>query len=268
MYRVELHKIIGQIISFFYHVGLWHRGDQETVGERRLKWFYLIYYCLGPIALVTGAYSNANVDEKMFAIEVAIMTTVALVKLWYIVWRKCEILDLLNRICDYQVEDREIFAAVNDKLKKFMNMMSVILCYTYFCQAIMASVLPALGASERNLFFAIGFPLDWRNNQLAYWLACLFILTEVVLTGITLLFTVIVWYLMANCSWRYDALGQQMTKMGELPPPVDESEDELVISNTQRDCLYLRDLVGAFTQRNHLKEYKRLNRRMNLKMIF
>lgn len=83
-------------------------------------------------------------------------------------------------------------------------------------------------------------------------MAFIFVSSETVISAILVLISVVVWYLMANCSWRYEILRHQMIKMGELRH--DDAVYEQQMSNTERDNLYLRDLVIAIESRKCLEE--------------
>ncbi len=125
---------------------------------------------------------------------------------------------------------------------KLMTVLWISSCFCLFCEVLVAPFIP----DEKTLFFPVGFPLDWRNSEFAYWMAFTFIATIAVMTAISLLFTTILWYLMANCSWRYEVLGQQIKKMGA---------DDRQISNVEGDNLYRRELDKAIASHTHLKEY-------------
>lgn len=254
MSQIEVHKNIVRITEFFYRVGIWNRQDVETIGQKRLKLFYFVYYFLYPLSFTAGAVASDNEDEKILMVQSSIMSVVLLLKLWYLIWRKNEILELLDRICDYCIDDRETVKVVNDKLDIFMKFITVFLSVAYFSITSVSFVAPFIG-EERKLFLPIGFPLDWRNNEFAYWMAVMFIGSEMIISSFLFLFSVIVWYLIANCSWRYDVLGEKITEMGKRRKEVYESAVERPISNTERDNLYHRDLVSAITSHSHLKEY-------------
>lgn len=59
--------------------------------------------------------------------------------------------------------------------------------------------------------------------------------------------------MMATCSWRFDLLGNQTIRIGEVPcVAVDESERK--VSNSERDNLYEKDLVETVMSYNSLIE--------------
>lgn len=250
MFRIEIHENINRIIEFFYRMGFWHRSDEKMFG----KLFFSIYYTLFPITIVAGAVSSDNrVEAKVLLVESAMMATLLLMKLLYVIWRKPDILKLLHRICDYHINDGEAFKAVNDKLNVFMAFATVLLCSVCLCAASISFIVPFIG-KERNLFFQIGFPLDWRNNELAYWVAFTFISTQMAFSAILVSFSIIIWYLMANCSWRYELLGLQVMRMGEMRNLQSVSLEEQQTSSTEGDNLFFRDLVETIKRSNALSE--------------
>lgn len=88
-----------------------------------------------------------------------------------------------------------------------------------------------------------------KDSEFAYWTGFFFIATQSFIAANLVLFSVIVWYLMANCVWRYEVLGQQISKMGET--------DERSMTDAERDYVYSRDLIKAITTNNHVKRYNK-----------
>lgn len=145
--------------------------------------------------------------------EAALLLTILLIKLLYIIWKKKQILRLLRAIGVYSIEDQEEFLLVNHNLKILMKFVTVFLSLTYFASFRCLLILPFL-ASEKRLFPNIGFPLNWENNEVSYWVAFTFVFTEGTLSSLTILFSIIMWYLMFNCALKYEILGYQIKKMG------------------------------------------------------
>lgn len=243
MFQVTIHKSIDVITEFYYHIYLWHRDDRETVRQKICKLFYSLYYPLFPVSLIAGAVaSDIKLDERILLIQSSMIASVLLIRLLYVIWKKQEIVAFLNRICIYDIDDRETFRSINDKIDGFIKFVTVLISTIAICAAAIAFVVPFLG-TQKKLFFQIAFPLDWRNDEFAFWMAFTFISMEVSVSPFLISFSVIVWYLMANCSWRYKVLGQQMKRMGESPQP-------LSISGMEK--LYLLNLIEAIKSRNSL----------------
>ncbi len=262
MYRLKVHRSFEQFSDLLYRAGLWHRSDKETVGERRLKIFYSIYFSLFPISIAAGAIESNDNDEKVFCGYSVLMTIVFQTKLLYLIWKKKEILDLFNLVCDYCVKDCETYNLVNDKSKIFMKFSVSTLNAIYVGVAFAALVEPFVGA-ERKLLFRFGLIFDWRRNEFAFWAAFIFTVIIAAIATVLMTFTLFLWYLLASCSWSYEALGCKMKKMGET------GSDQLVGKrrSIERDNLYNRDLVGAITSYNSLKEYKRQRQKISSRII-
>lgn len=252
MFRIELHKYIAPITSIFYRAGFWHREDEPTVGEIRLKYFYSFYYFVFIISLIAGALRTADIDKLIFSIEFILIAIVVLVKLFYIIWRKNKTLQLLNRICCYSVDDDDTFAQVNDKLNFLMKFGAVYFSLMYLTAFCMGAVIPFVG-SERKLFFNIAFPLDWENDEFAYWIAFTFMFTQTIISTVGVSFSAIIWYLMTNCGLRYEVLGQQFKTIGKVKS-VEGITDGRKISDVEREKLYLRALLECISSHIYLKK--------------
>lgn len=249
MHSVEIHKIIGQIISLFYRCGLWHREDTATPIAVRTKLLYCIYHSLFPISVMVGAITSDNHDESVMLADAAIVIAVLTVKLWILVWKQKEIVELLNRICIFSTRDHEIFNSVNTKLSKFSNFATVMLVFINIGIICICSV-PFIG-TENTLYMNIAFPLDWKNNQIAFWIANAFIFTEMYLSLIIVMFSVTIWYLVFCCSLRYEVLGNEIRNMGHR-------ENMMKISSKEKQKLFLNDLKKSIDVHLCLKEYNQM----------
>lgn len=254
MYSIKIHKRINQITTLFYRYGLRNSGQEVTVRETRFKLFYSFYFMMFPISLITGAFSSENRDEFVFLVEAAIMTTVSFVKLLYIIWKKKQILGLLNRICVYSFENSEKFNPIKDKLKNFIKFVTILLSFIYLCVVCGVLVVPFIGA-DKKLFFNIGFPIDYNNSDVAYCIAFTFFTTEGFLTSIIFLFSVLMWYLMFNCALRYEVLGNQIENMGVFRT-VEEASCKVRIRDNEKQNSFRRDFKAAIESHKHLIEYE------------
>lgn len=254
MFRIDVHKNIRRIISFFYLMGFWHRQDVKTVGRKISKFFYSIYHCLAPVSMMTAAFTCEHMDDSIFLIKLAIMNVVLVTKFLYIIWRKNETLELFNCICNFSIDDHQTFLMVDNKLKNFMKFVMIFLSTSNICGISFAAVSSFIG-TERTLFIPIAFPLDWRNDEFAFWIAYVFIVTEMIIGAVSILFTVIIWYLLAMCSWRFEVLGNQIEKIGKVREEGDE-EPRREVLNATMDDLYQADLLKAVLSKNYLNRYR------------
>lgn len=249
MHSVKSHKVIGQIISLFYRLGIWHQGDQATAKELRIKIFYFIYFTFLPISFAIGAAKSYDEDEAIFLAEMCIASSVLVVKLWMLIWKQKKIQEFLNRICHFDIRDDDQFNLTNEKISKFVGFVVLIIFFINlagFC----IFVTPFIG-SEKRLFFNVAFPLDYKNNEIAFWIAATFVITEIYLSIAVVLFSIIVWYFLLNCSLRYEVLGSEIRNMGLLKGVAVLNR----ISDKEQQRIFLRDLIAAINAHLHIMEY-------------
>lgn len=245
MYFIEINKVMAQIISFFYRIGFWHRGDEPTVRELIIKTFYCFYYLFFPISLVVGSVKSDNEDESIFLAEISIAVLVVTVKMPMLIWRQKEILDALNRISVFSVKNHDDFNFVNKKLSKFMKFV-IVLIILLNVAAVCDSAIPPFIGDEKKLFFKIGFPMDYINDEIAFWAASVFIFTEIYLTTTVVIFSVTFWYLMICCSLRYEVLGNEIRNLGLI--------NKKEISVKEKQNIFLKDLNALIDAHHCIKE--------------
>lgn len=86
MFRVQVHKSIKRTVSFFYRARVWHRVEEDTIREWRIKIFYSIYFGLYLLSLAIGAVTSDSRDEMVFLVQATIMIGVMVVKFVYLIW--------------------------------------------------------------------------------------------------------------------------------------------------------------------------------------
>lgn len=245
MYPIQLDEFLHQIMNSFYRLGLWHHDDVTPRKSLFVKWLFSLYPLLLPISLIAGACSNSDrIENSLFLVEAAIMCVVMTVKLFYIIWRKNEILEMLQRMAIYSVHNEMECKRITGKLKRFMSIMKIFFFCSILCAVCALLIIPFIGR-ERKLFFSVGFPLDWKNSEFAYWLAFTFQLTEVVFSAISILFSIIMWYLLLVCGLRYESLGSELRIMGRVIVEVDENGKRRKISKLERQNAYSKDFIAA-----------------------
>lgn len=251
MFVVQLDKGINLLIKFFYIIGFWHHDDDPTLTQIAVKIFYSVYYSLFPISLIAGAIKSDDPAESVSLLAIAFSNVTLVVKIYYIIWKKKEILGMIKRIGVYSVDDHETFALINDKLKTFMKFFTAFA----FSAALAAfcSIIVHVGylGRERRLFFNIGFPFDYKNYEVAFWLALTFNSSEEIVAVIIIFFSTIIWYLMINCAFQYEVLGMKLRTMGVIKTDDDavlkrkvlEKNRNLFSRNLMFGCLSFRDIT-------------------------
>lgn len=247
MFQIETHRNIRRMFSYLHLVGVWYSHEKEAVGFRILKLFYTTQVCLYSISVLTSVFTSDTQDDSIFLAEISTVQLVLQAKFLYMIWRKTEILELFNRrICCYSLSDRETFVKITEKLENFMKFITIMI--VTFIGGVAFATLSSV--KEKTLFIPTAFPLDWRNDEFAFWMAFSFFVIEDIITSVSVIFTVIIWYLMATCSWRFDVLGNQLRKIGE-PTTTCLSVDNSIV---ERNSLYQKQLVDVITSYNCLNE--------------
>ncbi|XP_037041521.1 odorant receptor 94b-like [Bradysia coprophila] len=213
MHLIQIHNAIGSINSLFYRIGVWHRGDNPTVKEIRLKFAYCIQFVLFLISSVVGAITNERIEASIFLAQISIAAAVLGIKFLFLIWKQHKILDLLNRVCVFTVLNDDDYNLYKEKLKGFMKFVLVFLITVAVIGFSGAVILLFLG-TERTFFLEIAFPMDYRSNEFAFWAATIFIVTSYSMATIGIFFTIIIWYLLLVCSLRYEVLENGLRYMG------------------------------------------------------
>lgn len=216
MYVVELENGMSRLIKLFFAIGFWHRGDNPTLTQIVINTFYCVYYLFFPISLIAGAITNENSAESVSLLAIALSNVTLVVKIYHIIWRKKDILQMMNRNCIYTVDDQETFILIDNKLKSLMKFFTVFAFSA--AMAAFCSIIAHIGylGRERQLFFKIGFPFDYKTNEIAFWLALAFNSTEEIVAVLIIFFSTIVWYLMVHCAFKYEILGHKLRTLGLL----------------------------------------------------
>lgn len=262
MFQVKLHNRINQITSCFFRMGLWHREVEATVTQTLIKWFYPIYFIFFPISLFASAASNNNKNENVFSIIIGAATCVLFLKVLQVVRKKEQIIEFLNTICVYSIEDHRVFSVINRRLEHFIKFATIFIVLS--CLTCIFCVMEApLIESERRFFLQFAFPFDWENNDFAYALANVFFFTELSICCIGLLYSVIIWYLLFNCASRYEILGHKIKGIGTRKDVKEIASKRKLLKKiaSKRKILkipkensFLRDLIAVIKLHQFIKE--------------
>lgn len=239
MYAVEVPGVINFIKKSFYRLGFWDRENSATVEGTRLKLCFSIYYFVFPISLLVGAFATNDEDEFIFLLELTTSAIVLSVKLFYLIWRKRELLALIDRICVFRTDDKEQFTAADTKLQSFNKIAKILISIICFNCFFIAIITPFLG-SERKLFFNIAFPLDRKNGGFGFWLAFTFLSFEIFISDIAFMFSVFTWYLMIYCDLNYEMLGHRLINLGAC-----NEVKKREILQVEKGYFFRRDLTNA-----------------------
>lgn len=255
-FDIDNNTVINQIISSFYRIGFWHKGNKPTSIETGLKLFHCFYYSLFLMSLISRSFNMMWVtyDELMVLFSVAVAVSIQLFSLCYLILKKDQILEMFHQIRVYSIEGQDGFFLVTGKLKRFTRnaniFISLILIGAVYC-----ALLVPIYSSERKLLVNIDFPFDYWKEDNAYWVANIFIFTEICLSINVLMFSILIWYLTLNCALRYEVLGFQIQNIGQ------KEKTEFVSNlyrtdweNQENHEMFHRDLTVAIESHQQIRK--------------
>lgn len=237
------------IFAIFYELGIWCKDETTSGKGQGQKLIYLMYLCVFTIAMTLGAYNTTDKDERVFSTIVLITAVVQIYRLWYILWQKNEIIQLIHEAGTHCTNDRKGVWHVDAKMKMMMKFISLFLLMILF-DFVSLNVFPF--ASGR-LFFNIAFPLDQTASRTAFWIEFLYIAGACLVACSSSFLIPLVWYVMLSYALKYDKLGKELSNMGVIRKEESDCEPQLKTSTKKQQQLYQKDLIMA------IKSYEKIN---------
>lgn len=243
MYRTDVPTTINRIIAVFYVLKLWNR--REGTQAAGLKVFHLTIYVLFFSSVVLGACQTNEKDEFVLLSVASIITFVHIFRLWYILFKKAEIIVLINELSAHSTNDGEEFQQINNKLENWMIFAKyfILMCSG---ELLLISTFPLI-SGERNLVFSIAFPFDYKRSQIAFWIAHSINVLGCSYAVLCFLLSIIVWYLMVNGAITYEMLGNRLRNMHT-------ATQNPKISKKMEQNLFIKSLIEGIE--THLKVKK------------
>lgn len=238
-YNIKVPPRIEQIIYLFYLIGLWQDDNRTNFRKWVWKIFHLAVYVYYPVSLAVGALTNDNENARMFLVVLSIVTFVLAVRLYYILWKKDQIIKFIIEMGAHSIEDNEQFCFVNNKIRVFIKFVTYLQFMLVSSVIAMTIITSPIFSNEKMLPMNIYFPLDWKNNELFYWIAFLFVNYEMMISLVSALLNTIVWYLLMSFGIKYQTLGNQFKNLGSET----ERKGILVRENQELFNLKLVELI-------------------------
>lgn len=232
MYTIEIPHIINQIYAVFYGLGMWDIKDRITIYEILQKLFHVIYYLSFLTSTAIGAIITDDLDDFVFSTAIAIIATVQLCRLFVIIWKKDEILMLVNQSGLHFTEELGEFIQVNKKLKKFERFVKYVIL-ALLVEAFLMLIFPIFFRGK----LLISSAFYWQNSQISFWIIHIHTVLGCTHSIVCILLSVIVCYLMINCAIKYEMLGNRLKNMGA------DTNDPKVSKTEHQQLLFLKDLI-------------------------
>lgn len=224
MYSIQVPARINQIISVFYFLGLWQGDNGRVLRKRVSKILHLLVYMYCPISLVAEvAFKSDNVTEQMFLGSASIVSFILTIRLYYFMWNEEKILGFIREMGAHSLKDCDNFNIINNRISLFVKLVTLLEIVVFYVAAALTIISLPLFSNEKHLPLNMYFPIDWKNNELVYWLVFLFVVYTLLSTGVCTFMNVIIWYLMMSCAIKYEIFGIELKRMGVVNQVNDET---------------------------------------------
>lgn len=210
MFGINVHPRIYSMMKVFQFMRLWRDEESDTLqfGRSVVQLILLIYY---PIAVLLRVYFTDDEDEKRFYLVASIVVFNLTVRLYYILLKKKEIIELTTRIGHGSFERREEFERVNDQTNLFMKFSSAMAVMNFGTNIALIIFKLPIFTVDKQLPLNLYFPFDWKVNNFRFWATYTFVSYEQVLSSTCTLFNFIIWYLMMGLGMKYQTLSGDLT---------------------------------------------------------
>lgn len=216
MYKIEMHPTLCRILASFYLCGYWQNEKKvslvRTVGR---KLFYTFTMVIFQIVIVICAWISDDNSESLFLVQVEIFAIVMTVKWIYLIRHKDTILFFVSdAIVSHNISDYAVFVEVKKRLNKFMKFVHVYLTtLALVVFVLIISPLPMF-SSNKQLPMFINYSIICDYSELIYWMIYSSLALQIFLIFVINLLTVIIWYVLLNCSIKYQVFGNQLARLG------------------------------------------------------
>lgn len=258
MYKIEMNNLISQILQSFYRLGLWDSSDRTTFSEFGRKLFHCLYMLCFFASLVAAAYLSNDNEDTVYNLAIAVANFLEVFRLFKIICGKNSIVAFLQCLSCHSTSDSKEFVLINKKIKLFARFARCVILFVTFAFAF-GMILPVV-LQQKILVFNVAVPLNWKNSIFSYLISHAFVLGGCFYGGFSMSISIIIWYLMVNCSIKYEVLGNQLRKLGvendSKETKLNTVEKQVKISEKEKQKMYLKDLIEAIKTHRNINRYK------------
>lgn len=190
--------------------------------------------------------------KRFFLISVEILLSVVTIKLMYLLWKKDLIFEFLfDPIIVHATADTETFDHVNKEITKFMKFIhSYMVMFPIAFIFYVFSTLPMF-SDGRKLPFFIKYTFVGNYSEIIYWIAYVFVISEILFGFACSLTNAIIWYILFNYSIEYKVIGHQLRNLGIKKLWANDPEPWNVLHPSIRTT-YNQDLIGLIRSHQNI----------------
>lgn len=250
MYNIEIHKRIKQVISFFYIIGLWS-GEKRSDNHRNyLKIMHAAVCACCAISVFVGSYLSNNATESTFLLALSFSLFIHFVKLYYFLWREDEILRFVHTMGTHSIKELDEFKKHNNKINIFIKFAFLYHLTIFLGTIVMTFAALPIVSNKKCLPLNVYSPFNWKENELAYWIAFASVVCLMTLCMVYNWFYSIFWYLLICYGMKYQTLGNEFKNVGKTT-----LNKKVNISVAEKQNLFLEELIALIIKHKGLQEY-------------
>lgn len=166
------------------------------------------------LSALLGTFLNNDKNESIFLASVSMASLVFLFKLCYVIWLQNDLCTFIETIGVHSLTDENDFHQINEKINSFMKFVTIFIIMTFLGYTPILIVSLPIFTNERKLPVNCYFPFDWKSSEIAYWTAYFHIVISYLFSILCIIIPAIIWFLMMNCSIKYESLGSQFKNLG------------------------------------------------------
>lgn len=248
MEKQRKQKISGtfrKLSGIYFFVGFWTTKDKQANFSRI---FLCLLFSLFTVSTAVQSCTTNNTDESVLLAVATSICTVQIYRLYCIIWNQRKIIDLMYASGTSSTNDYGSICNAKKKLTNFEMFVRYFLGIT-LTSSIFTTFMPIV---NKQLMFNVAFPLDYTNNEMAFWAAHVFVSSSFTVSVICCVVTTMIWYIMLNVVLKLELLGSDLKNLG-----VAKSNEGQVNPSTNRlanNTLYSQHLIDAIKNLENINE--------------
>lgn len=233
MFEIKVLPVITYMITAYDKLDLFSVDCETSLKrkiKRKLKFFLFFSF---PVVVLLGSFEIDDSSESLYLVAVSICASLHVIRFHNVCTKMGIISVLLKETSVHSFSHKENFIATEKTIKNF-NFFSIGLIAVTTLMVLLVYVFPIV--YRKTLPFKIWFPLDWKRNEIHFWIAYAYIMYCIFICYLMIAFAILTWYVLLNIAIKYRMLGNDLENLGwySSTKPMQESE---------KSKLYYEDFV-------------------------
>lgn len=228
---------------------VWQKDDTPPLRKTIIKIIISTVYTSFPTILTVVAFCYDDLTEMVNTGLMAILEAVATLKLFYLIYKQKEILDMLNDpLVSHSIEDKSEYDDCNRKIKRIVRMIAAYLITLTL--SLDFNIINQIFTNDKVMPLFIRYAM--RDSKPLYWVSFVFCGASCTFCNISNYANIIIWYIMLNYAIEYELLGNRMKRLGTQAKKITTVAEQNHPAFPRHDHLYLKDLLDLVKAHRHL----------------